>query len=58
MPKFKLKAKKDDKWTFLGMYPDKFIEQLCAAVESLVKAGFEMYKSIRVERVDDDAGHP
>ncbi len=37
-----------------GMYSANFIQQLAAAIETLVKEGGEVYKTIRVTEVGED----
>ena len=54
MKKWKLERLVDGEWCFYGMYTANFIAQLAAAVEELVKSGFEVYKTIRITEVGED----
>ena len=51
--KWKVERLVDGEWCMFGVYSANFIEQLAAAIEVLVKAGGEIYKTIRVVEVTD-----
>ena len=52
--KWKVERMVDGKWHMYGVYTDKFINQMAAAIQDLVNAGFEVYKTIRIVEVDPD----
>lgn len=52
--KWKVERLVDGEWYMYGVYTMNFIEQLAAAIETLVRADGEVYKTIRVIEVDDD----
>lgn len=54
MKKWRIDRLVDGEWQMYGMFSANFIQQLAAAVEALVKAGFEVYKTIRVVEVGED----
>lgn len=54
MRKWRVDRCVDGKWQMYGMYSAHFINQLAAAIEHLVKAGYEMYKTIKIVEVGDD----
>ena len=51
MKRWIVKKLEDGEWKMVGIYNENFVEQIGAAVASLTKQGFEMYKTIRVEEV-------
>ncbi len=54
MPKYVVERKKDGKWTFAGMFSEKFIPQLVNACVYYASKGAKMYKTLRVkERMTD-----
>ena len=53
MKKWKLEFKFEGEWTFYGMYGEKSVPQLVAAVCDLRDRGLEPYHSIRVVEVTE-----
>ena len=45
---FRLEYLKDGEWKNYGIYPEKFINQLAAAICDLYKTGYRPYESIRI----------
>ena len=51
---YKLMTKDSGKWKFKGMFPERYVEQLCNAAINQAKKGKRMYKTMRVvERSDN-----
>ena len=55
MPKkYLVEEKKKGKWTFAGLYPEKFIPQMVNRCINIASHGKKMYQDIRIgERTED-----
>lgn len=53
MKRWRLKKLVDGQWYTEGVYGERFIEQMGAAVAMLTMAGFRMYETMRIEEVPE-----
>lgn len=53
MKRWVVKKLVDGKWELVGIYNENFVEQIGAAVANLIRQGFVMYKTIRVEELTE-----
>lgn len=44
----------DDEWHMWGTYSDKSLSQMIQACMELAVAGYEMYYSLRIRKVDEN----
>ena len=51
MKRWKVETKEKGKWTFAGMFTERFVPQLVNAAINQAKRGKQMYKTLRVEEV-------
>lgn len=48
---YRVEYLKDGKWMNWGIYPEKFVNQMAAALYDLFKQGYKPYESIRITAV-------